>query len=58
MHHMASAYIFLVWPQMTSRGFQRPNTSFLLKLKKKWLKTAMSHDNIKEKSVSGNHLQG
>ncbi len=25
---------FLVWPQMTSSGFQRSNTSFLLKLKK------------------------
>ena len=29
---------FLVWLQMTSRGFQRPNTSFLLKLKKMQLK--------------------
>jgi hypothetical protein len=29
---------FLVWPQMTSRGFQGPNTSFLLKLKKMQLK--------------------
>jgi hypothetical protein len=29
---------FLVWPQMTSRGFQRPNTSFLLKLKEMQLK--------------------
>ncbi len=25
---------FSVWPQMTSRGFQRSNTSFLLKFKK------------------------
>jgi hypothetical protein len=29
---------FLVWPQMVSRGFQRPNTSFLLKLKNMKLK--------------------
>ncbi len=29
---------FLVWPHMTSRGFQRPNTSFLLKLIKLQLK--------------------
>jgi hypothetical protein len=29
---------FLDWPQMTSRDFQRPNTSFLLKLKKMELK--------------------
>ncbi len=29
---------FQDWPQITSRGFQRPNTSFLLKLKKMQLK--------------------
>ncbi len=29
---------FLDWPQMTSRGFQRPNTSFLLNLKTMELK--------------------
>jgi hypothetical protein len=29
---------FLDWPQMTSRGFLRPYTSFLLKLRKMELK--------------------
>ncbi len=35
---------FLVWPQMTSRAFQRPNTSFLLKLKKMQLKKLPTRD--------------
>jgi hypothetical protein len=35
---------FLDWPQMTFRGFQRPNTSFLLKLKKMELKKLPSSE--------------
>ena len=35
---------FLVWPQMTSRGFQRQNTSFLLKLKKMQLKKLLTSE--------------
>jgi hypothetical protein len=31
-------HTFFVCPQMTSIGFQRPNTSFLLKLKKMSIK--------------------